>query len=390
LGNEPGARRGQRAFMIDPQYFLEILERKGAGLFTGVPDSLLAGLCDVLSGSAQHLPAPNEGSAVALAAGHYMATGRPAVVYMQNSGLGNAVNPLVSLADPEIYALPMLLIVGWRGEAGLKDEPQHVKQGRLTPAFLEVLEIPYRIVGPDSNLEEETDRIWEKMQSRSGPAALLIRKGTFGASENQKAQPGLEFNRALLTREEAVECVLEGLSPRDMVVSTTGRASRELWELRLKRGEICADFLTVGSMGHASATALAAARARPDRRFICLDGDGALLMHLGLLALIGTAGPANFLHILLNNSCHESVGGQPVCAVGLDWPRLALDCGYASARRLAGRGEIAEAFETTGESGGPHFFEITVAPGSRADLGRPGLAPKENRARFMERLAEPV
>ena len=373
---------------FDSKRFLEILIHKGVGLVAGVPDSLLAGFCAVLSESDIHLPAPNEGSAVALAAGHYLATGRPAVVYMQNSGLGNAVNPLVSLADPEVYAIPMLLIIGWRGEPGIKDEPQHIKQGRVTPALLEVLEIPYRIVGPDSNLEMEIELAWEAMWCRPGPAAMLVRKETFQAIESSGEKRCRDIDRSLIAREEAIEGVLEQLLPDDMVVSTTGRASRELWELRLKRGECCADFLTVGSMGHASAIALAAAKARPDRRVICLDGDGALLMHLGMLGMAGSSRPANFLHILLNNFCHESVGGQPVCAAGLDFSLLARGCGYSTARRLASQREIAEVFKSLKELNGPHFCEILLTPGSRDDLGRPSATPKENRARFMERMAK--
>ena len=356
-------------------------------MLTGVPDSLLAGLCAVMAESGNHWPAPNEGSAVALAAGHYMATGRPSVVYMQNSGLGNAVNPLVSLADPEVCAIPMLLIIGWRGEVGTKDEPQHIKQGRVTPALLEVLEIPYRIVGPDSNIENDINQLWDKMQNRSGPAALLIRKGALQAVEDSVEKRSPECGVFPMTREEAIECVLEQLSPSDVLVSTTGRASRELWELRQKRGESCADFLTVGGMGHASAIALAAARARPDRRFICLDGDGALLMHMGVLGLAGASGLGNFLHILLNNFCHESVGGQPVCAVGLDFSLLARSCGYASSSRPTGRKELAQVFEGLKEMkvNGPHFCEILVAPVSRVSLGRPGITPVENRARFMKK-----
>jgi phosphonopyruvate decarboxylase len=373
--------------VIEPGKFWEALTQKGAGLVSGVPDSLLAGLCAVLSESADHLPAPNEGSAVALAAGHYLATGRPGVVYMQNSGLGNALNPLVSLADTEVYALPMLLLIGWRGEPGRQDEPQHVKQGRVTPALLDALEIPYRILGPDSDFENEINEIWVAMLDRSGPAALLIRQGTFQPAKNSDDQRTRKPGSPLMTREEAIASVLESLSPDDLVIATTGRASRELWELRLERGERGGDFLTVGGMGHASAVALAAARAKPERRFICLDGDGALLMHLGVLALAGSWGATNFWHVLLNNSCHESVGGQPVCAEGLSFHLLARNCGYASSRRLISREEIAEFLAGPRGTKGPHFCEILVAPGSRPDLGRPGLSPLENKALFVKGLS---
>ena len=368
--------------MIDAVKFIDILRRQGAGLFTGVPDSLLGGFCAALeSAGVTHLPAANEGNAVALAAGHFLATGRPAVVYMQNSGLGNAVNPLTSLTDREVYALPLLLVIGWRGEPGVNDEPQHVKQGRITPGLLELLEIPYRIITADSDIAAETGRAWAAMIDSQAPAALLIKADSF--KKTSSGQPALQDG---LRREAALECLLNLFSPRDLLVATTGKTGRELYELRVKRGEPQADFLTVGGMGHASSIALGASVARPDRRLICLDGDGAALMHLGVLALIGAERPANFIHILLNNRCHESVGGQPTCGLGLDFAALAQTCGYRSGRKVAGLEEIQAAWPAIDQSPGPHFLEIDLCPGSRSDLGRPGNTPRQGRDSFMAKF----
>lgn len=370
--------------MIEPRRFLEILSQKGIGLFTGVPDSLLSGFCAALPGPGPgHLVAANEGNAVGLAAGHFLATGRPALVYMQNSGLGNAVNPLASLADPEVYGLPMLLLIGWRGQPGVKDEPQHVKQGRITPALLEALEIPFAIIGPDSGPEAELDRLWKTMMDGRRPVALLARAGTFGSGKSAAGPRAADATA--MSREEAIETVLELLQPDDLIVSTTGKASRELFELRKKRGEDPADFLTVGGMGHASSIALGAALARPDRRLVVFDGDGALLMHLGALALAGTLRPANLIHIVLNNYCHESVGGQPTCSAGLDLGLIAEGCGYPSRARAVDPGQLRAVWPALAGAPGPHFLELALRPGSRADLGRPKSSPADNRDRFMRR-----
>lgn len=369
--------------MIEATDFLKRLEEKGVAFYTGVPDSLLSAFCAALPEVGPgHVIAANEGNAVGLAAGHFLASGRQAVVYMQNSGLGNAVNPLTSLADPEVYSLPMLLIIGWRGEPGVKDEPQHVKQGRISPALLEVLEIPYAVLGPESDLQVELDRLWDQMTAGSRPVALLVRAGTFSPAKS--AAPTRE-STPTLAREAAIETLLELLDPSDLIVSTTGKTSRELFELRKKRGEAPADFLTVGSMGHASSIALGAALARPDRRLVVLDGDGALLMHLGALALSGSLRPPNLIEVLLNNYCHESVGGQPTCSLGLDFASIAGGCGFRSTARAGSTEEIRRAWAAFAALSGPHFLEISLCPGSRPDLGRPDCSPVENKNGFRRR-----
>jgi phosphonopyruvate decarboxylase len=371
--------------MINSGRFVTLLRDRGVSFFTGVPDSYLKGLCTQLSSSLpheQHVVAANEGNAVGLAIGHFMGTGKPAVVYMQNSGLGNAVNPLTSLADREVYSVPILLIIGWRGEPGRKDEPQHVKQGRITPGLLDLLEIPFRIVGPNSDMEKELDHLFPLMMAEERPIALLVQGGTF--SENDDETDDAPFSE--LKREQALECLLTACLPGDCLVATTGKTGRELFELRLKRGETPDDFLTVGGMGHGSSIALGAALGNPAKRLICLDGDGALLMHLGAMGIIGSLRPGNFIHVLLNNHCHESVGGQATCAGGLDFAALAEACGYVSYHLAATVGEVAEKMALVNNISGPHFLEIRLKPGSRTDLGRPTTTTLQNRNQFMVKL----
>ena len=313
--------------------FLDACEKSGIDFYTGVPDSLLKGLCNELfdrfgTDSDIHVVAHNEGGAVALCAGHYLSCGRPALCYMQNSGLGNAVNPLASLMDPKVYGIPCLLVIGWRGEPGVKDEPQHVKQGMITLSQLEILGIPYMILS-----ENTTDETFEKefpalVSTLAGgrTAAIVVRKGAF--TTERKPSYSNAFH---MSRESAAETILKATEPSDVIVSTTGKLSRELFELREKRGEDHSrDFLTVGSMGHACMIAMRIAVEHPERTVWCLDGDGACLMHLGALPLIGRRSPAGFLHVVINNGAHETVGGMPVCSGSLDLPAIAKAAGYLS------------------------------------------------------------
>jgi phosphonopyruvate decarboxylase len=369
--------------MISPSFLYACLQRRGTNFFTGVPDSLLKHFCAYVRETAPpscHVTAVNEGAALALAAGHHLATGKTALVYMQNSGLGNAVNPLVSLCDADVYRIPALLLVGWRGEPDISDEPQHVTQGRLTLPLLETLGVPHLVMaGTEDALYGQLDTALSAIETRGTPFALVVRKDTFAPYQAAKADDG----GLSMTREEAVEAVMLS-SPDSFFFSTTGMASRELYELREKHGlGHDRDFLTVGSMGHASSIALAAALARPDALITCLDGDGAALMHLGAFASIGTLAPRNLRHIVLNNGSHDSVGGQPTAAFNIDLAEIARASGYESVLRtdtiddlrLALRGERRLT-----------FIEARVKRGSRADLGRPKSSPAENKAAFMKRF----
>jgi len=369
--------------MISTQALVEGLRQKGARLFAGVPDSLLQSLSSYLLrelGPAEHMITANEGNAVALAMGHYMATGNPGVVYLQNSGLGNCINPLTSLADREVYAIPMVLIVGWRGEPGKKDEPQHVKQGRITAGQLDLLGIPYWVVDSTADIDKVLEESWQTMQQNSGPVALLVKANSLDAV----SAPELVTD-ASLKREDAIGCVLECTSPEDIVIATTGKAGRELFELRERRGEAQRDFLTVGGMGHTSSIALGVALARPERRVVCLDGDGSLLMHLGAAAIVGDARPRNLIHVLLNNGAHESVGGQPTVARTVDFASIVRACGYASYHRVDDLVSLRQTFGELDQQG-PHFVEVLLAAGSRSDLGRPTLTPAQNKQQFMAHI----
>ena len=374
--------------MVHPKQFIEALAQVGVSFFTGVPDSLLKEFLAYVEDEVpheDHITAANEGGAIGIAAGYHLATGKVPAVYMQNSGLGNAINPLTSLADKEVYSIPTLLIIGWRGEPGFKDEPQHIKQGRITPALLQVLEIPYVVVSPEMEAHTVTREIASMVglaRAESRPAAIVICGGVFeayAAAERPVQHP--------LTREEAIEMIIGILTGREIVVSTTGKISRELYESRKRRGEGTQnDFLTVGSMGHASQIALGIAQQKKDRQVYCLDGDGATLMHLGALATVGWVKPGNFRHIVLNNLAHESVGGQPSAAAAVDIAGVAKSCGYASVLTVENKEDLAEALRTLPGVPGPAFLEIKVALGSRKDLGRPKETPQENKKGFMDYL----
>lgn len=369
--------------MIDPATFVAQLKAEGAALFTGVPDSLLASLCayvdDYLPAS-EHIITANEGNAVALAMGHHLATGEFSVVYLQNSGLGNAVNPLTSLADAEVYRIPMLLIVGWRGRPGTPDEPQHVKQGRITEAQLALLDIPTWSVDADTDAQAVISAACASLRERGAPAALLVKAGSFRPYTAAKSS-GLAVP---MTREAALEQLLLLAAPDDLLVTTTGKASREVYELRKKLGQPHKDFLTVGGMGHTASIALGVALGQPNKRVLCIDGDGSMLMHLGALPVIASVKPANLIHVLINNAAHESVGGQPTVADRVDFERLALACGYAAYRQAETASGIAAAFHELSKLSGPVLLEIRVRNGARADLGRPTSTPAQNKAAFME------
>ncbi|MDR1862753.1 MAG: phosphonopyruvate decarboxylase, partial [Treponema sp.] len=309
--------------MIKPEFFYTNLINNGVNFFTGVPDSLLKSFCAYISdhaGEENHIIAANEGGAVALASGCHLATGKIPLVYMQNSGTGNAANPLLSLADGDVYGIPLILLIGWRGEPAFHDEPQHVKQGKVTCALLEAMGIPFAVMSDDeTELEKQMNACYACLKENNSPYALVARKDTFAPYALQK----VEQNQGEMSREEAIEEILKGSSPQGIYFSTTGMASRELYEIRERLGQGHGrDFLTVGSMGHASQIALGAALYKPDLVVTCLDGDGAALMHLGSLGIIGSRKPRNFRHIILNNGAHDSVGGQPTVGFKVDFAAI--------------------------------------------------------------------
>ena len=396
---------------VTVQKFCDILKASGINLFTGVPDSLLKSFCAYVTDTCgeNHVIAANEGGAVGLATGHYLATGKSALVYMQNSGQGNAVNPLCSLADPDVYSVPMVLLVGWRGEPGVKDEPQHVKQGKVTVSLFETLGIPAEVLPDDETAALEiTRKMVERAKTERRPVALIVRKGLFAEYKLLNKEPDI----ADLKREEAIEGILRALPDDTVIVSTTGMISREVYETRERLGQDHSrDFLTVGSMGHAIMIALGIAKAQPKRKVICLDGDGASIMHLGNMAICGQSGCSNLTHIVLNNAAHDSVGGQSTVGGKIDFEKIAEDLGYdvlqspqdqyVGARQL-GIEEIADGMkwlvsmdaleaQTAQEAcvpsvAHPKFILFRIAKGARKDLGRPKEPPQVNKELFMQTL----
>lgn len=372
--------------MIDCGLFYDYLLKKGIDFFTGVPDSLLKDFCAYVEDNApkkNNIIAANEGNAIALAAGHYLATGKFGLAYMQNSGLGNAINPLTSLADKEVYAIPMLLLIGWRGEPGTKDEPQHAKMGKVTLNLLEAAGIPYRIL--DADFHEIIDEADRYMRKEASPFAIVVKIGSF---MEYLPKEGIRDNHAL-NREGAMKIILPFLENGGIAVSTTGKTSRELFELRESSNQGHEkDFLTVGCMGHSSSIALAIALAKPSRQVYCFDGDGALIMHMGALSVIGQFNPKNFKHIVFNNFAHDSVGGQPTASGSIDITKIATANGYTAAFRAETEDELIIIMKKINSMKGPVLLEIIINRGARKDLGRPKGNPRENKEEFMVFLGQ--
>jgi phosphonopyruvate decarboxylase len=372
---------------MQPEIFLKILKDNGIDFFAGVPDSLLKELCRCVTAtvpSTHHVIAANEGAAVALATGYHLGTGNYGCVYLQNSGLGNIVNPLTSIADAEVYGVPMLLVIGWRGEPGVKDEPQHVKQGRVTPAMLDSLEVPYIVTDRSTDAGAVIKQAVAIMKEKNQPVALLVRKDSFEAFEGRGTE--LPAGGPLL-REEAIEIVAEAISEDSVIVATTGFTSRELYEYRIRKGQKePKDFLTVGGMGHTVSIAMGIAIAQPHRQVICLDGDGSILMHMGAMPVIGKAAPKNLVHIVLNNGVHDSVGAQPTAGFTVDLQAVAKASGYTSVAGSDSREGILAAVKHASESDGPAFIELRIKHGARHDLGRPKSTPRENKTTLMEQI----
>ncbi|MBQ3923792.1 MAG: phosphonopyruvate decarboxylase [Spirochaetales bacterium] len=378
--------------MITPSKFYDLLIKNGTDFFAGVPDSLLKNFCAYVTDNApaeKHIISANEGSATALAAGYHFATGKIPLIYMQNSGEGNMINPLLSLIDPDVYSVPLLIIIGWRGEPGVHDEPQHVKQGKVTCELLDAMQIPYQVLTDDeTKLAAQFDQAYSYIKEHSAPYAFVIRKGTF-------AEYVLQNNIAVkadMKREEAIEKIMLSASEKTAFISTTGMASRELYELRDKyKMSHERDFLTVGSMGHASQIALAIAMQKPNRPIYCIDGDGAAIMQMGGMATIGTRKPKNLVHFVMNNGAHDSVGGQPTVGLQINLPEIAKACGYEKIYSVETAADLDKVLNEIKISFNENkntltFVEVKVCKGARKDLGRPKSTPQENKKALMEFL----
>lgn len=358
--------------------------------YTGVPDSLLKPLCNYLMDtygidSKHHMIAANEGNCTAIAAGYHLATGKVPAVYMQNSGEGNVINPLASLLNDKVYAIPMIFIVGWRGEPGVHDEPQHIYQGEVTVKLLEDMDVAAYVVTKETT-EEELDaqmQMFRSLLAKGKDVAFVVKKGALSFEKNVEYS-----NKNHMRREEIIEHIVN-VSKEDPILSTTGKASRELFEIREKNGQSHKyDFLTVGSMGHTSSIALGVALQKPQQKIWCIDGDGAMLMHMGAMAVIGANKPSNLVHIVINNGAHETVGGLPTVASEINLVKMAEACGYPYAVRVSEFEQLDKELQAAKERRELTLIEVECAIGAREDLGRPTTTALENKENFMRYLQE--
>ena len=371
---------------MDIRNFLDII---GAEFYTGVPDSRLKPLCNYLVDeygiSDKHVICANEGNCTALAAGYHMATGKVPLVYMQNSGIGNIINPVASLLNDKVYGIPCIFVVGWRGEPGIHDEPQHIYQGEVTVTLLEDMDIKTFVVSEDTTEQELAGSMTEfrTLLAAGKSVAFIMRDKAISYSGKAKYE-----NDNSMKREDIIRHITE-VSGEDIIVSTTGKASRELFEIReAKEQSHKYDFLTVGSMGHASSIAMGIAMIKKHSKVWCLDGDGAALMHMGAMAVMGAKSPDNVIHIVMNNEAHETVGGMPTVANKVNLLKIAEGCGYKKILSAANFEELDVVLREAASSSELTFIEVKTAIGSRADLGRPTTTAKENKENFMKYLEE--
>lgn len=370
---------------MNVETFTEIL---GAEFYTGVPDSLLRPLCDFLmknfaNDPTKHIIAANEGNCAAVAAGYHLATGKIPVVYMQNSGEGNIINPLASLLNEKIYSIPMIFVVGWRGEPGVHDEPQHIFQGEITCELLSLMGVKNFVVSNETSPEELRGVMegYKKILAAGKCVAFVIKKGALTFDEK------ISYKNSFAMRREDVLRKIIDVAAQDFIIATTGKTGRELFELREASDKNHSrDFLTVGSMGHCSSIALGLTLNRPEKTFWCIDGDGALLMHMGAIAVIGATKPQNLIHVVINNGAHESVGGLPTSASKIDLIAIARACGYQEVFKATNFDELENYLRQAKSARNLTFIEVECAIGSRKDLGRPTTTPAENKLKFMGAL----
>lgn len=373
---------------LDAVYFMNFLKKLGTEFFVGVPDSQLKPFISLLGSrqgfnAQQHVVAANEGTAVAVAAGYHLSTGNFACVYLQNSGLGNIFNPVTSLLSGKVYQIPCVFVIGWRGKPGVSDEPQHIHQGEITLDTLDLLGISYMVINEDTSgeeLEGNTDRFLASLSSGQS-IALIIEKGALSSEETPNYR-----NEYSARREDIIESIVKHAED-DVVIATTGKTSRELFEIRERNNQSHeGDFLTVGSMGHSSSIALGIALTNKGRRVWCIDGDGSALMHMGAMAVIGALAPSNYVHILVNNECHDSVGGHPTVSNRIDFCAIARGCNYHSVEKAHTLDEFENILSDLDTLPGPIFIEVKATIGSRPNLGRPTISPVQNKEAFMRKL----
>ncbi|MHA1874272.1 MAG: phosphonopyruvate decarboxylase [Candidatus Heimdallarchaeaceae archaeon] len=372
--------------MIRCSDFYDLCKKYNFTFFSGVPDSTFKSWMSFLDKNKDkitNVPTVNECEAVAVCSGYHLATGNIGVLYMQNSGFGKTVNPLTSLCDPKVYSIPILLMIGWRGEPGKKDAPQHHKMGPMTIPLLETLEIPYEIISGDirelDNAFEKAKRIMEK---ENRPFAFVVKKGIFEKLEDAK-----DANNKP-SREEAIKAILETLDGNEIIVSTTGKTSREVFENRINKEDCSKDFYNIGAMGCTQSIALGIALNKKDKKVFVFDGDGSVLMQMGALATIGSESPENLYHIIFDNNAHDSTGGQPTHSDSVEFDKIALACRYKSVKIVEDLSSLKEEVRRIKQKPGPSMIVVKVKKGSRKDLGRPTLLPIEHKNKFMKYLRE--
>ena len=367
--------------MINTLEFFNCLKDNNIGFFTGVPDSLLKEFCFCVTENTsknEHIINANEGSSIGLSIGYNLVTNKIPLVYFQNSGLGNIINPFTSLVHNSVFKIPMLLFVGWRGEPGKKDEPQHIFQGKITQSILETLEIEYEILNTETSESiSQLERIIKKIKKNQKPIAILIKKDSFSKYSFKK-----KSNNNNLKREKCIEIILDNLDGEDVVVSTTGKTSRELNELSGKKESQIPMFYAIGGMGHANQIALGISN-NYSKRVFCFDGDGSVIMHMGSMGIVGNNAKDNYYHVLFNNGTHESVGGQPTIGNSINFELLSKSLGYKDYYKLTSEHDLSYFFKNTLDSvEGPVLIEVLVDSSSRSDLGRPRETPIEQKNKF--------
>lgn len=371
--------------MIDAHKFFDHITSQGITSFAGVPDSLLKHLCSCIEDRApkkNHIITSNEGAAIGFGIGSYLATSQPSFIYLQNSGIGNIINPLLSLASSEVYGIPMIIMIGWRGMQGVKDEPQHIHQGRVMIDTIEAMEIPYFILDEDESagLAQTSNAILTAKKNKT-PVIIVVKKNTF---KNYKKKNN-EFDQNGTTREAALIGAIDLIPTNSIVVSTTGMLSRELFEYRASLNDgHHKDFLTVGGMGHANQIALGIANSKSSSNVYCFDGDGAALMHLGSLAIIGQSKIKNYTHIIFNNGSHDSVGGQPTVGKKINFCEIGKACGYKTSNKVNSQEQLKDVFQEIAYLDGPHLIDFQVVKGNRDNIGRPTSSPEENKILLMD------
>jgi len=373
--------------MIKCKGFYNICKKNNLTFFSGVPDSTFKSWMSYLDEnkkSLTNIPAVNECEAVAICAGYHLSTGKIGIAYMQNSGLGKTINPLTSLCDPKVYSIPILLLIGWRGEPGLKDASQHHKMGPITTKILDTLEIPYTIIDDNiKKLEKTIKKATRYMTENNSPYALVVRKNIFETLTNKK-----EEKNNLMSREEAIKIILKNIDEDTLYVSTTGKISRELFENHVDDNLCENDFYNIGAMGCAQSIALSISLQKKNKKILVFDGDGSVLMQMGALATIGSKKPSNFYHIIFDNKAHDSTGGQPTVSNYVDFTKIAEACGYKKTKKVSDQKSLKEEIKKIKKESGPYMLVVKVKKGARKNLGRPNLPPKEHKKIFMKKILE--